>query len=338
MSQNTNPNTNTDDFMIESDHDMTTDPLGRHAPNALGQYLLAGGELPSAAADPLATGPAVGSASTSTAPAPPAPVSPATESHASPFPVLNTPRFTPMETLHRRFATVWRGYRKEDVQQFLGELSQQLENHLQERSELYQQIQDLQQQLQAYRHSEDELRRTLVAAERMSHELREQTKQEAQLIVQEAEQKAALLAEQAATREREALITHDARMSELEATFSVRRATLEHHYQQQEHALETRARERSAQLEREFSVRYSELSGRLTNAHAEYANFMAQYRAVSQAFAQAANTQLLPENPALLSPASAQAAHNAPALVAEHPDKSKADKTGLSVLIDDQSF
>lgn len=262
------------------------------------------------------------------------------------FPVLNTPRISPMEAMHHRFPTALRGYRKEDVHHFLNQVSQQLENHLQERAELYQQIQELQQQIQNYRHAEDELRRTVVAAERISHELREQTKREANHILQEAEQKAQLITEQAATREREALITHDARMTELEGTFAARRSNLEQHYQQQEHALEARARERSAQLEREFSARYAELSGRLTNAHAEYANFMAQYRAVSQAFAQAANTQLLPENPALLTRESAVAARrpittlqtDIQPMAALHPMPSEDGQVPSSVLIEDQRF
>lgn len=233
---------------------------------------------------------------------------------------------SPMETLHHRFPTALRGYRKEDVHEYLQRMSQQLEAHLQERAELQQRIQELQQRVEQYREAEDELRRTVVAAERISHELREQTKREAQTMLQDAKQKAQLLSEQALSREREALLTHDARMTELESAFAQRRSQLEQQYQQREHALEARARERSAQLEREFSARYAELSGRLTSAHAEYANFMAQYRAVSQAFAQAANTQLLPENPALLGP------DNPPSL-AQGPDN---DIRG--VLVEEQRF
>ncbi len=266
--------------------------------------------------------------------------------HTPAFPVIHSAGLSPMDTLHRRFPTVMRGYRKEDVHLFLSEISQQLEAHLQERNELYQKIHELEEQVEHYRNAEDELRRTVVAAERISHELREQTKREASNMLQEAEQRAMLLAEQATTREREALASHDARMTELEATFSARRAALERHYQQQEHALETRARERSGQLEREFSSRYAEVSGRLTSAHAEYANFMAQYRAVSQAFAQAANTQLLPENPALLSPDSALATRlpmtslqvDLTPLRPAPVESSKRSSDRVDVLIEDQHF
>ena len=208
-------------------------------------------------------------------------------------------QLTPLDVQHQEFATSWRGYRKGDVRAYLSEVAQALEASLRERAHLTQRLEDVQRQVQDYRNAEDELRRTVVAAERIGHELKEQSRHEALLTIQDAENRAALLTEAAKTREQEALSRHEARLRELESTFSVRRAQLESLYQAQEHELENRARERSAALEREFSARYADLSGRLSAAHAEYAQFMSQYRAVSQAFAQAANTHLLPDTPGL---------------------------------------
>ncbi|WP_181391925.1 DivIVA domain-containing protein [Deinococcus irradiatisoli] len=202
---------------------------------------------------------------------------------------------TPLDVQHREFATGLRGYRKGDVRAYLAEVAQALEAGLRERAQLNQRLLEAQRQIQEYKDAEDELRRTVVAAERIGHELKEQARQEAALTLQDAQNRAALLSETARTREQEALSRHEARLRELEATFSVRRAQLEALYQTQEHELENRARERSGALEREFSARYADLSGRLSAAHAEYAQFMSQYRAVSQAFAQAANTHLLPD-------------------------------------------
>ncbi len=202
---------------------------------------------------------------------------------------------TPLDVQHHEFAAGLRGYRKGDVRAYLAEVAQALEAGLRERAHLTQRLQDAQRQIHEYKDAEDELRRTVVAAERIGHELKEQSRQEAALTLQDAQNRAALLNETAKAREQEALARHEARLRELEATFSLRRAQLEALYQAQEHELENRARERSGALEREFSARYADLSGRLSAAHAEYAQFMSQYRAVSQAFAQAANTHLLPD-------------------------------------------
>lgn len=202
---------------------------------------------------------------------------------------------TPLDVQHRTFAAGWRGYRQGDVHTYLAEVAQALEAGLRERAQLTQRLQELQRQVHDYKDAEDELRRTVVAAERIGHELKEQARQEAMLTVQEAEHRAALTLDVSKNREQAALARHESRLRELESTFSLRRAQLESLYQAQEHELEHRARERSATLEREFSARYADLSGRLSAAHAEYAQFMSQYRAVSQAFAQAANTHLLPD-------------------------------------------
>ena len=202
---------------------------------------------------------------------------------------------TPLDVQHRTFAAGWRGYRQSDVRAYLAEVAQALEAGLRERAQLAQRLQELQRQVHDYKDAEDELRRTVVAAERIGHELKEQARQEAMLTLQEAEHRSALMTDVAKNREQEALARHESRLRELESTFSLRRAQLESLYQAQEQELEHRARERSATLEREFSARYADLSGRLSAAHAEYAQFMSQYRAVSQAFAQAANTHLLPE-------------------------------------------
>jgi cell division initiation protein len=211
------------------------------------------------------------------------------------LPVLQTPRHTPMDVQRQEFAPGMRGYRRSDVRLFLAEVSQTLEDGLRERAELSTRLGAAQRQLQIHRETEDELRRTLIAAERLGHELKEQARQEAMLLIQDAENRVRLLEGHAAQREQEAASRHESRLRELESTFSLRRAQLEALYRAQEHELELQARERSSALERDFSVRYADLSGRLSAAHAEYAQFMSQYRAVSQAFAQAANTHLIPE-------------------------------------------
>ena len=209
------------------------------------------------------------------------------------------PHLTPMDVQNQEFGSGWRGFRREEVRSYLLEVAQALEVGLRERAGLLSRLQALQSQVQQYRDGEDELRRTLIATERISHELREQARQAAELTLREAENRAALSEEKIKAREQEVAARHDSRLRELEAAFSLRRAQLEALHQAQEHDLETRARDRNAVLERDFSVRHAELSGRLSAAHAEYAQFMSQYRAVSQAFAQAASLHLLPENPGL---------------------------------------
>ncbi|WP_293911541.1 DivIVA domain-containing protein [Deinococcus sp.] len=227
-------------------------------------------------------------------------------SSASPLPpleavqtALQTPRHTPIEVQRQEFAAAMRGYKKSDVRMYLSEVSQTLEDGLRERAELHTRLGAALRQLQIHRETEDELRRTLIAAERIGAELKEQARQEAMLTIQGAENKVRLLEGHAAVREQEASTRHESRLRELEATFSLRRAQLEAQCRDQEHELEIRSRERSAVLEREFSVHYADLSGRLSAAQAEYAQFMSQYRAVSQAFAQAAHTHLMPELPSL---------------------------------------
>ncbi|MFD1730050.1 DivIVA domain-containing protein [Deinococcus malanensis] len=99
---------------------------------------------------------------------------------------------------------------------FLTQIADQLEDMLQTQHTQSEYLQELERQIEEQRQAEDEIRRAVVAAERIGHELRENAVRESDLLVAQA------------TTQRESLLREaEARNVELEAQYGARMAALE---------------------------------------------------------------------------------------------------------------
>ncbi len=186
-------------------------------------------------------------------------------------------KLTPLDIRHQEFAGALSGYSRRQVRTFLAELSDQMEEMLREQHSLSERIQELERRIEEYRAGEDELRRTVVAAERISLEMRQSAQKEVELMIREAE----------ADRER-IYGELEARRALLEQQYVARQSELEQGYLSRQTELEQRFQTRSSSLEHESMVRRSELETSLSRLRAERAQFLAQYRALLQGFGELA--------------------------------------------------
>jgi cell division initiation protein len=112
---------------------------------------------------------------------------------------------TPVELHHIELGRGLRGYRRRAVDRLLEEVAESFEEVWRERAEYADRIEQLQAELVRHRELETLLRTTLVSAEKSAHELRDQARREAQLVVEEAHAEARSVT-RAAAAERERLL------------------------------------------------------------------------------------------------------------------------------------
>lgn len=98
-------------------------------------------------------------------------------------------KLSPLDIQHMEFPTGMGGYSKRQVREFLEQVAGELENVLRENQQLKDDMKRQQTQIDDLQGSEAELKRVVIAAERIANEIRENSKREADLIVKEAEQK-----------------------------------------------------------------------------------------------------------------------------------------------------
>ena len=102
-------------------------------------------------------------------------------------------KVTPLDLRQQRFQTVMRGYDRGEVQAFLLEVADDYENALRENDKLRQEVAKLDAVLSEHRGQERNLRNTLLSAQKMADEIKEQADKQAAIIVKEAEGRADLL-------------------------------------------------------------------------------------------------------------------------------------------------
>jgi len=106
-------------------------------------------------------------------------------------------KWSPMEIQQMSFPIVKKGFDPEEVKAFLLSLSEQLEYLLKEREDLKSQVQNLSQQVSEFMKREQILKDTLLTAQKMSKEIKEQAEREAELTIKEAELSAEKISQQA---------------------------------------------------------------------------------------------------------------------------------------------
>ena len=99
---------------------------------------------------------------------------------------------TPLEMRQARFTTAIRGFDKTDVTTFLQEAAEGFDHALRENERLRMEIVRLEASLQQFRELEGSLRTTLMTAQKVTDDMRENAQQEAARIIREAEGRAEL--------------------------------------------------------------------------------------------------------------------------------------------------
>ena len=141
-------------------------------------------------------------------------------------------RLTPLDLRRARFSSAVRGFNREEVSGFLDEAATDFERTVRHADQARQEADALQAQLEEHESREATRRETLITAQRVSCEVRETAKREAELIVAEARQHANNLVREArhagqqAERELDELQhrRHDAEQSVEDAIATLRTA------------------------------------------------------------------------------------------------------------------
>jgi cell division initiation protein len=103
---------------------------------------------------------------------------------------------TPLDVRYQEFKRAFQGYAREEVREYLGKVADRMSALIEENERLRSEIQALQEELNRAREGEAELKRAVVAAERIAREIRNQAERDAELLRKETE-----LARQAALQE-----------------------------------------------------------------------------------------------------------------------------------------
>jgi cell division initiation protein len=97
---------------------------------------------------------------------------------------------TPVEIRHLTFKRGIAGYRRSQIDRALMEIAESFEQVWRQRADLADRIEELEQEVKRHLELETLLRSTLVSAERAAHDMKEQARREAELIVTESQAKA----------------------------------------------------------------------------------------------------------------------------------------------------
>jgi len=112
---------------------------------------------------------------------------------------------TPVELHHIRLKRGLLGYRRGPVDELILEIADSFEEVWRQRADYADRIEHLEGELSRHRDLESLLRTTLVSAEKSAHELKDQAKREAELVIGEAHAEARAVT-RAAAAERERLV------------------------------------------------------------------------------------------------------------------------------------
>lgn len=125
--------------------------------------------------------------------------SPATDARRLPAPERHL-TVSPLDMRQPRFGTAMRGFDRSEVTAFLEEASNDYENALRDNERLRHDIVRLEASLNQFRELEGSLKSTLMSAQKVADDMRENATQEAARIVREAEGRAELLLQKGQAR------------------------------------------------------------------------------------------------------------------------------------------
>jgi len=123
---------------------------------------------------------------------------------SEPRPRITSPErhisITPLDMRQARFTAAFRGFDKADVTSFLQEAADGFDQAMRENERLRMEIVRLETSLDQFRELEGSLKTTLLTAQKVADDMRENAQQEAQRLVREAEGRAELLLQKAQAR------------------------------------------------------------------------------------------------------------------------------------------
>jgi cell division initiation protein len=122
------------------------------------------------------------------------------EDPGAPQPPERVMRISPMDMRQQRFKTAMRGYDRTEVVAFLTEAADDYEHAMREIDRLRADLMRMEALLAEHRQRENNLRDTLLTAQRLSEELKDSAQTEAKLIVREAQGRADALLQKAQVR------------------------------------------------------------------------------------------------------------------------------------------
>ncbi|MBI5190067.1 MAG: DivIVA domain-containing protein [Nitrospirae bacterium] len=94
---------------------------------------------------------------------------------------------TPLDIRQKQFKLKFRGFDMREVDSFLEEVTEQMESLVRDNESLKEQLATSESRLNEFMETERELRNTLMAAHKMSEEIKAQSEREAELRIKEAE-------------------------------------------------------------------------------------------------------------------------------------------------------
>lgn len=123
---------------------------------------------------------------------------------SEPRPRITSPErhisITPLDMRQARFTTALRGFDKADVTAFLQEAAEGFDLAMRENERLRMEIVRLEASLNQYRELEGNLKTTLMSAQKIADDMRENAQQEAARLVREAEGRVELMVQKAQAR------------------------------------------------------------------------------------------------------------------------------------------
>jgi len=128
------------------------------------------------------------------------PPRPATDDPVAPQPPDRVMRVSPLDLRQQRFRTSFKGYDRTEVVAFLTEAADDYEHALREIDRMRSDLARMEALLSEHREREANLRNTLLTAQRLADEVKENAQNEAKLIVREAQGRADLLLQKAQVR------------------------------------------------------------------------------------------------------------------------------------------
>lgn len=113
-------------------------------------------------------------------------------------------KLSPLDIEHMEFPTGVGGYSKRQVREFLERVSQQVEELVRENQALRDELKRRDERIEELQVGEVELKRAVIAAERIANEIKENAKHEASLILREADGQRAAIVREAENKLRDA--------------------------------------------------------------------------------------------------------------------------------------
>ncbi len=120
-----------------------------------------------------------------------------------------TMSLTPMDIQNKEFSRGLRGYKAEEVDEFMEQLSKDFEQAIKDKMALEEQKKQLDDKLSQYRKLEDTLHNAIIVAQETAEDVKRNANREAELIRREAEKDAQRVVEEARYRSSRILAEHE---------------------------------------------------------------------------------------------------------------------------------